>query len=89
MGFFPLEVNMKCPKCKHENPDDALFCNNCGEKLEFQRPKCGKINPAGSNFCPEKSGVEMNSHKMSVTVQGSWLFNYYIFLGDEKRNQMV
>jgi methionyl-tRNA synthetase len=23
---------MKCPKCQHENPSDAGFCNGCGQK---------------------------------------------------------
>ncbi|TFH44466.1 MAG: adenylate/guanylate cyclase domain-containing protein, partial [ANME-2 cluster archaeon] len=24
---------MKCPKCQHENPEDAKFCQECGNKL--------------------------------------------------------
>src|SRR4030042_2067397 len=24
---------MRCPKCQHENPDEAKFCNNCGSVL--------------------------------------------------------
>jgi class 3 adenylate cyclase len=24
---------MKCPKCQHENPEDARFCNGCGHNL--------------------------------------------------------
>jgi class 3 adenylate cyclase/tetratricopeptide (TPR) repeat protein len=42
---------MDCPKCRHENPEDANFCNSCGQKLEFTCPKCQKINPPGSRFC--------------------------------------
>jgi class 3 adenylate cyclase len=42
---------MKCPKCQHENPEDARFCNECGHKLELACPECGKVNPAGSKFC--------------------------------------
>jgi len=42
---------MKCPKCRHENPEDARFCNGCGEKLEIACPACGKVNPQGSRFC--------------------------------------
>jgi len=42
---------MKCPKCQHENPSDARFCNACGQKLELACPECGKTNPPGSRFC--------------------------------------
>ena len=42
---------MKCPSCKFENPEDAIFCNQCGKKLEIGCPKCGKINPLHSQFC--------------------------------------
>src|SRR5512136_2830134 len=42
---------MKCPKCQHENPSDARFCNGCGQKLEVACPECGKTNPLGSRFC--------------------------------------
>ena len=42
---------MKCPKCQHENPGDARFCNGCGHKLELACPECGKVNPPSSRFC--------------------------------------
>ena len=42
---------MKCPKCQHENPGDARFCNGCGHKLELACPECGKVNPPDSRFC--------------------------------------
>ena len=42
---------MKCPKCQHENPSDARFCNGCGRKLDLACPECGKTNPPGSKFC--------------------------------------
>ena len=42
---------MKCPKCQHENPSDARFCNGCGQKLELACPECGKSNPLESRFC--------------------------------------
>jgi ribosomal protein L40E len=44
---------MKCPKCDHENPDDAKFCNECSNKLDLVCPECGKVNPPGSKFCNE------------------------------------
>jgi len=42
---------MNCPKCQHENPEEARFCNGCGHKLELACPECGKMNPPGSRFC--------------------------------------
>jgi class 3 adenylate cyclase/tetratricopeptide (TPR) repeat protein len=44
---------MKCPKCQHENPNDAKFCSECANKLELICPKCGKANLPGSKFCNE------------------------------------
>jgi len=44
---------MKCPKCQFDNPEDAKFCNECGNKLEIACSSCGKINPVGSKFCNE------------------------------------
>jgi len=42
---------MKCPNCQRENPEDAIFCNGCGHKLELACPECGKMNPPASRFC--------------------------------------
>ena len=25
---------MTCPRCQHENPDDASFCHECGTRFE-------------------------------------------------------
>jgi len=32
---------MKCPKCNHENREEAKFCEECGQKLSLICPKCG------------------------------------------------
>ena len=42
---------MKCPKCQFDNPEDAEFCNECGNKLEIICSACGRMNPLGSKFC--------------------------------------
>jgi class 3 adenylate cyclase/tetratricopeptide (TPR) repeat protein len=42
---------MKCPKCQFENPDDAQFCIECGNPIEFHCPQCGAITPATGKFC--------------------------------------
>lgn len=41
----------------HANPDDAVFCNECGERLTRVTnanhicPKCGASNPTDAKFC--------------------------------------
>jgi class 3 adenylate cyclase/tetratricopeptide (TPR) repeat protein len=44
---------MKCPKCQHDNPDDAKFCIECASPMEFHCPNCGAITPATGKFCKE------------------------------------
>ena len=42
---------MKCPKCQFDNRGDALFCQECGQTLEFACPQCGKKLPPAAKFC--------------------------------------
>jgi len=44
---------MKCPKCQHENRDEAKFCEDCGTKLILACPNCGKQLREGAKFCDE------------------------------------
>ena len=42
---------MKCPACQHENPSEALFCMECGKKLERRCPHCNAEYPEEARFC--------------------------------------
>jgi hypothetical protein len=42
---------MQCPRCQHENPLGARFCNGCGARAELACAQCGQVNRAGSRFC--------------------------------------
>src|SRR5262245_43723249 len=44
---------MLCPSCRHENPDRAKFCLECGSRLASACPQCGTELPAGAKFCLE------------------------------------
>jgi class 3 adenylate cyclase/tetratricopeptide (TPR) repeat protein len=52
---------MKCPKCQFENPDEALFCAQCGDAIEFHCPNCGAITLATGKFCI-KCGHNLTAH---------------------------
>lgn len=42
---------MNCQFCGKENPDGALFCNQCGKRLNLQCPACGRALPGDARFC--------------------------------------
>ena len=42
---------MKCPRCQRENPADAVFCQECGSRLEGACPGCGTANRFDAKFC--------------------------------------
>ena len=42
---------MKCSRCQHENPADAVFCQECGTRLELACPGCGTANQIVAKFC--------------------------------------
>ena len=44
---------MKCPKCHHENPDNAKFCRECGERMPAACPNCGAAVSSQDKFCME------------------------------------
>ena len=42
---------MKCPNCQTDNPEEADFCIECGNPIEFHCPKCGANTPRKGKFC--------------------------------------
>src|SRR5437867_3195010 len=44
---------MLCAACRHDNPDRAKFCLECGARLAPSCPRCGTELPAGAKFCLE------------------------------------
>ena len=56
---------MKFKKCGFENPKDAVFCEECGEKLKFLCPGCGYGNRTGAKFC-KKCGAKLVRKKINT-----------------------
>ncbi len=42
---------MDCPRCQHENPVGATFCDECGARLEATCAACREPNRPGAKFC--------------------------------------
>lgn len=64
---------MKYCSKNHQNPDDALFCNECGEKLlniatSNKCPKCGSSNPKDAVFC-HNCGNELKETEKKKTYR--------------------
>jgi len=57
---------MKCNKCGFDNIDDAIFCSNCGTKIEIICPQCKESIAPGSNFC-NKCGYNLTDSVKSTS----------------------
>ena len=60
---------MKCPKCGFENQNDAVFCEECGHKLDEKLtcPSCGAELREGAKFCV-KCGAKVGSDNNEVAT---------------------
>src|SRR5215813_2467664 len=58
---------MKCSRCQHENPSDAVFCQECGTRFEAACQSCGTPNELSAKFC-KKCGQRLNGPQTSQAV---------------------
>jgi YVTN family beta-propeller protein len=67
-------ISMNCPKCDHENRDDALFCNKCGISLQSLSskncPHCGNENSSEAKFC-NKCGLSLEMPNLQKSQEKS------------------
>jgi Adenylate and Guanylate cyclase catalytic domain/Double zinc ribbon len=61
---------MQCPQCQHDNPRDAVFCQECGTRLEAACASCGTPNQLGAKFC-KKCGQRLGGLQAAQTVPGT------------------
>jgi class 3 adenylate cyclase/tetratricopeptide (TPR) repeat protein len=60
---------MRCPRCQHENPGDADFCQECGIRLEAACPSCATPNQLSAKFC-KRCGQRLNGPKTEPATPG-------------------
>ena len=60
---------MTCVRCQHENPGDAVFCQECGTRLEAACPSCGTPNQLSAKFC-KQCGQRLSGPQSSHAVPG-------------------
>jgi len=61
---------MKCPKCQTDNPEEADFCIECGNPIEFHCPKCRAKTPHQGKFCM-KCGHNLAEPKEALPIDYS------------------
>src|SRR5215475_1104771 len=44
---------MRCPRCRQDNPAQAKFCLECGQRLAPTCVACGAALPETAKFCVE------------------------------------
>ncbi len=63
---------MKCPACYTDNPRDAIFCKNCGCRLDgtIVCSACHKNTPGDGKFCVYcGSNLEVTQQNRTLTVE--------------------
>jgi ribosomal protein L40E len=63
---------MDCLQCKAQNPGDAVFCENCGSRLEAACPNCGGANWLGAKFCKKCGQRLLESAPASPVTAGKF-----------------
>src|SRR5215472_8577983 len=61
---------MRCSQCKSENLSDAVFCAECGSKIELTCPSCSVTNPLGSKFC-RKCGTALTASAVTASKKSN------------------
>jgi class 3 adenylate cyclase/tetratricopeptide (TPR) repeat protein len=67
---------MLCSSCRGENLPDALFCVECGSRIDQPCQTCGTKNPTGSKFCRKcgkrlADGVSAPPHQSPDSAEDS------------------
>jgi tetratricopeptide (TPR) repeat protein len=71
------ESRVICPRCQHENPSGAKFCEECATPLARACANCGNQLSATAKFCPECAHPLAADYGLEVTATTNLGFDYY------------
>ena len=73
---------MFCKKCGENNPENAVYCRNCGAKLIEEEVKKTEVidNPTGHNYDNQKTTTTGSSSNDSSDAMGCCLCIIAIFI---------
>jgi class 3 adenylate cyclase/tetratricopeptide (TPR) repeat protein len=46
-----MTPGVRCLRCRHDNPADSAFCDECGAALEVACRTCSELNRAAARYC--------------------------------------
>jgi hypothetical protein len=55
---------MECPKCRHQNPETALYCLRCHTPVRYVCPACKHMQEVGGKC--EKCDVDFAKYAMML-----------------------
>jgi len=58
---------MQCPKCNHNNREEAKFCEECGANLQSICPMCGSELRPQAKFC-DNCGTRIAEAKFAQLI---------------------
>lgn len=87
-----VEVKPKCPGCDSEyDPQEDIFCSNCGYEIKILCPKCNLEYEQKHNFCSNcgnKLNLKMNTANVlelmkdnSISFVSGVIFTFTILIG--------
>ena len=65
---------MDCLQCQAQNPGDAVFCENCGSRLEVACPNCGGAIRLGAKFCKKCGQRLLEAAPAALVTAGKFGF---------------
>lgn len=65
--YILVNLKMKCKKCGFENVNEALYCINCGQRLDNKKVcyKCHKVISEDDKKCPHCGATISSSSKIT------------------------